>query len=461
MKIILIGGGKSKNSQIIAKNILKYAKNDDIYFLPHALNPNHLSFNDNYASYNNIFEKIGFTRFKLINNLDNLNYKDKLVLYIGGGNTFRLSEIFMKHDFKSKILKENNILIGSSAGAIWLGKSIKYAHDRNENNLMNMNGANLIKEYIIFPHYDKIKHKIEIEKIIKNKEKIILIPENGALLFENEIIENIGEEKIIIFNSKKKVVLESKKIININDNFVDNKFLDIGKKAVMEGSNFLMKYYNSSIPEGFDIDKETELIIKKIILNNFPEHSFDGEETGKTENNSIYIWYCDPISSTNNLFSNLPHFAVCLSLFKDGIPIIGIVSDPVCNELYYAEIGKGAYLNGKKITPSSRKEIKKSNFSCSPKNDSQLMLKYLDEGGAHKMFGSWALHFAYVAAGKFDFCFTNLKDIHGTVPGLVIAKEAGCYIYDGKNSCWSINTKKILVTNTKELMEITKNDMLK
>src|SRR3989339_332388 len=128
MKIILIGGGKSKNSQIIAKNILKYAKNDDIYFLPHALNPNHLSFNDNYASYNNIFEKIGFTRFKLINNLDNLNYKDKLVLYIGGGNTFRLSEIFMKHDFKSKILKENNILIGSSAGAIWLGKSIKYAH---------------------------------------------------------------------------------------------------------------------------------------------------------------------------------------------------------------------------------------------------------------------------------------------------------------------------------------------
>lgn len=242
---------------------------------------------------------------------------------------------------------------------------------------------------------------------------------------------------------------------------MENSYLEIGKKAVLKTSDYIMQFYNNKIPNDLDIDKETEILIKKIIFENFPEHSFDGEETGRTGDTDEFIWYCDPISSTNNLFSNLPHFAVCLSLFEKGKPIIGIVADPVCNELYYAELGKGAYLNNNLITPSNRNEIKKSNFSCSPKKDSELMLKFLDLGGAHKMFGSWALHFAYVAAGKFDFCFTNLKDIHGTVPGLVIAKEAGCYIFDGKSDFWSIDTNRILVSNSEEIIKEYKNDIFK
>ncbi len=241
---------------------------------------------------------------------------------------------------------------------------------------------------------------------------------------------------------------------------MENRYVEVGKEAVLKASEYLMQFYNNEIiPKERDIDKETEIVIRNIIRKEFPEHSFDGEETGRTGKNNEFVWYCDPISSSNNFSLNLPHFAVCLSLFQEGKPVIGIVSDPVCNELYYAEVGKGSYLNGKRIEPSKKREIKNSNFSCSPKKDSEVMRKFLDLGGTPRMFGSWALHFAYVAAGKLDFCFTSLKDIHGTVPGLIIAKEAGSYIYDGENTLWSKYSKRILVSNSEEIISEYKKDI--
>ncbi len=229
---------------------------------------------------------------------------------------------------------------------------------------------------------------------------------------------------------------------------MESRFLEIGKNAVLDASKKLMEYYSDLSLDKIEVDEEIEIIIKNKILEEFPEHSFDGEETGRSGEKNSYIWYCDPISSTNNLVRHLPHFAVCLTLFENEIPKIGIVCDPVCNELYYAEVGNGAYLNGKKLNVNFKKNFEKLNFICSPKKDFQLIQEFLNLKYSYKMFGSWALHFAYVASNKLDFCFTNIKDIHGTLPGLIIAKEAGCYVFDGQNDFWSGSSERILVANS-------------
>src|SRR5690606_30325805 len=126
--------------------------------------------------------------------------------------------------------------------------------------------------------------------------------------------------------------------------------------------------------------------------------------------------------------------------------------------IYYAKVGKGAYLNGKKIQPSNQKSLKKLTFCCSIKKDFKAFQRLLGEDGSYKMFGSWAIHFAYVAAGKFDLCFCNIKDVHGTAAGIIIAQEAGCFIVDEKLNTWNLGSKKIVISCTKDIYITIKND---
>ena len=228
-----------------------------------------------------------------------------------------------------------------------------------------------------------------------------------------------------------------------------SEYLETALLAIEKASQELNKYYNSfvKIPENIDI--EIEKIIREEILSKFPEHSFDGEELGLRKGNE-FLWYCDPISSTNNFRRKLPHFAVCLSLFSKNNPVLGVVSDPSTNEVFYAEIGKGAYINGNKIKPSNKKNLIKSSFISSPKINKELFEELLKKGSSTRILGSWSIHFVYVASGKIDLCFSNLKDIYGTSAGLIIAKEAGCFIKTD-NKAWNLKSKKVLVSSTKNI----------
>src|SRR3989344_5278902 len=106
-------------------------------------------------------------------------------------------------------------------------------------------------------------------------------------------------------------------------------------------------------------DRESEEVIKKIILSEFPEHSIFGEETGHTKNKSNFTWHIDPVDGTRNFANGIPLFAVSIALEENGEVIVGVIYSPeIKNALFYAEKGKGAYQNGKKIFVSKDNEKK-------------------------------------------------------------------------------------------------------
>ena len=128
-------------------------------------------------------------------------------------------------------------------------------------------------------------------------------------------------------------------------------------KAAMEAGKILEKYFETEILKEFkedtsivtEADRESEGVIKKIISENFPDHSILGEETGMTKNTGANTWCVDPVDGTRNFANGIPFFAISIALLDEHEPMVGVVYNPASKSLFYAEKGKGAYLNDKKI----------------------------------------------------------------------------------------------------------------
>ncbi len=242
---------------------------------------------------------------------------------------------------------------------------------------------------------------------------------------------------------------------------MENEFLDVGISSVRIAQKEILKFYNNEKPENLDIDKFIEEVIKSYILKVFPSHNFDGEETAFTNNNSNYTWYCDPIACSINFYCDIPHFAICLSLFKNENCVLGIVLDPVTNELFYAD-EKSAYLNDKRLVASNEINLENKFFCCSSKYDyDKLNLIQNEFNMYHKLPGSWGLSFAWTGGRKFIFVFGKLKDIYGTAPGIYIAQKSGCYIKDYEGNDWSKNSKNIIICQNKKIYDKVKNFILR
>src|SRR3989344_3144236 len=163
----------------------------------------------------------------------------------------------------------------------------------------------------------------------------------------------------------------------MQDNLGKSKELEVAIQATLEAGKILEKYFETEISRTVKedksiltkVDKEAEDVIKKIILNAFPHHSILGEETGMTQNENENIWYIDPIDGTRNFANHIPLFAVSIALFSKDSLFLGVVYNPATRSLFYAQAGKGAYLNNKRIFVS-KDDAKHSMLTASRgKND--------------------------------------------------------------------------------------------
>jgi myo-inositol-1(or 4)-monophosphatase len=133
--------------------------------------------------------------------------------------------------------------------------------------------------------------------------------------------------------------------------------LEVAIKAALEAGKIVQKYFETEVLKEYKedtsivtkADQESEEVIKKIILDNFPNHSILGEETGMTENKSDYIWYVDPVDGTRNFANGIPVYAVSICLAYKGDFLVGVIHNPSLNYLLYAEKDKGAYWNNTRI----------------------------------------------------------------------------------------------------------------
>jgi myo-inositol-1(or 4)-monophosphatase len=194
--------------------------------------------------------------------------------------------------------------------------------------------------------------------------------------------------------------------------------------------------YKSEIDLVTESDHASEAFLIKEIQTNFPGGHILAEESGKTEGMNEDIWYIDPLDGTVNYAHHVPIFCVSIAFASHGTLMLGAVYDPLRDEMFSAERGKGAFLNGKKIQVSITTELQKSLLVTgfpydtwnTPRNNFDYFIKFAKSTQGVRRLGSAALDGCYVAAGRFDgFWELSLKPWDIAAAGL-IAQEAGARV---------------------------------
>ena len=194
-------------------------------------------------------------------------------------------------------------------------------------------------------------------------------------------------------------------------------------RAVKAGGKVLSKYFGKSLKTkvksvNADVqtkaDLESEKAILKILKKEFPKYNIWAEESGYLDKKSDYTFVLDPLDGTNNFVLGIPFFSVSLALLYKEEPLYSIIFNPVTKQLFHAEKGKGAYLNGKRIKVnkiSNTKDITVAyitSYVNSKKYYIQL-LKNLYKLDIKRHLLSWspALDFCMLAAGKVEIVILN------------------------------------------------------
>jgi myo-inositol-1(or 4)-monophosphatase len=190
-----------------------------------------------------------------------------------------------------------------------------------------------------------------------------------------------------------------------------------------------------------DIQAEKEIIFH---LNRaYPEHSFMAEESGEILGKDItHKWIIDPIDGTANYMRGIPHFCVSIALEVKGRIELGVIFDPVRDEMFTAMKGRGAQLNNRRMRVSNTIKIERALLSTGlPRRQSsqheKLLEKYLTgfntlskHAGDIRRLGSSALDLAYVAAGRLDGYWEYSLAPWDMAAGALMVKEAGGFVTD-------------------------------
>ena len=227
----------------------------------------------------------------------------------------------------------------------------------------------------------------------------------------------------------------------------------------------LLKQFKSNKPlkakfkSKHEIVTQADFFAEKMILKKLksltPDWQIISEEKGDNHKRADYLWLVDPLDGTTNFYMGNPLFATQIALLYKKEPILAFIYSPLIDEFYFAEKGKGAFLNNKKIKVS-KKTIKNALLTyChgNHKNDVKKAIKIYQHFKINnfdiRQIGCAALEFAWVAKGKTE-CYispgANPWDITG---GILLVKEAGGTAYDFKSKRWDLNSETIFVGNGK------------
>lgn len=202
-------------------------------------------------------------------------------------------------------------------------------------------------------------------------------------------------------------------------------------------------------------DKECEQKIIEMISEKYPEHSFLGEETGRADKESDYLWIIDPIDGTVNYAHRFPQFCCSIGLYYKGEAVLGVIYAPCDNELFYAQKNQGAFLNGQKISVSKISELKRCLLATGfPALKDEALRKNLDyfktflgKVQAIRRPGSAALDLCYVACGRLDGFWELGLSPWDTAAGAIILQEAGGKITNLDNDTFDCHIKGLIATN--------------
>ena len=178
-----------------------------------------------------------------------------------------------------------------------------------------------------------------------------------------------------------------------------------------------------------EYDRKAEEIIFSMVTELFPKHGFYGEEFGKRGNlESPYIWVVDPIDGTYNFAKQIPSFATSIACTYNHETIVGVCYDPLTDELFTAEKGKGAFMNGRKLQVSKTQTLDQSCFSLGM----TTMIRSMDFLAVNRRSGSTVLDMCYVAKGSLDAYVEHELNPWDYAAAMLIVSEASGIVTDLK-----------------------------
>jgi len=203
------------------------------------------------------------------------------------------------------------------------------------------------------------------------------------------------------------------------------------------------------------IDKKVEEFVSSMLKHSFPQYGILAEESREIKGSVNTRWIIDPLDGTTNFIRHYPSVAISIALEKEDELVLGLVYNPILNEMYTAENGKGAYCNGKLIHVSEISQLKSSVLASgfpydawdNPNNNTMQWSKMIRECISLRCDGSAALDLCRVAAGQFDGYWEKGLSPWDVAAGSVIVREAGGLVTDYSNGCNFLFGGEIIASN--------------
>jgi histidinol-phosphatase len=237
--------------------------------------------------------------------------------------------------------------------------------------------------------------------------------------------------------------------------------LSVALEAAKAASDVIMKYYQqpvevqtkSDLSPVTVADIESEKVIRAIVSRAFPKHGFFGEETGQQDIDAEYLWLVDPIDGTKSFVREYPFFSTQIALMKRGELVLGVSSAPAFQELAWAEIGGGAYLNGKRLKVSDISNIAQCTLSTGNLKSLaqgpgwEALGRLVAEVSRNRGYGDF-YHYHLLASGKIDVVLESDVNILDIAAIAVIVREAGGIFTDLEGKALDLETRSVLAANS-------------
>lgn len=249
----------------------------------------------------------------------------------------------------------------------------------------------------------------------------------------------------------------------------DSHELKIAAQAAIAGARIILEYYQQGVqmrakPDDAsynlvsDADVNSEKAIAEVIERQFPDHEILGEEEYAGSIDAEHLWVVDPLDGTNNFAHHIPHFAVSIAYYRQGVAQCGVVVNPVRGDWYFAVRGLGAFHNEHRMRVSQADQLNQVMVGCGFYYDRGAMMEatlaavhdfFKQEIHGIRRFGTAALDLCHVADGLYGAFFEYQLAPWDFAAGRLILEEAGGSITDARGGPLELKTTSILASNTR------------
>jgi myo-inositol-1(or 4)-monophosphatase len=245
--------------------------------------------------------------------------------------------------------------------------------------------------------------------------------------------------------------------------------LRVAESAADSGAHVLRRYWHDGVElrdkselggKTYDLvsdaDLESQSVIAGLLGEEFPSHELMGEEDLVGNTDAEHLWIIDPLDGTNNFAHRIPHFAVSIAYYRNSVPTVGVIVNPITEDRFTAVRGRGAFHNGHRMECSSVSEFSKAMVGCGFYYDRGDMMRRtlaaIDDFFGHhihgvRRFGTAALDLCFVANGQFGAFFEYKLSPWDFAAGQLMVTEAGGRVTDARGNPLRFEASSVLASN--------------